>query len=87
MEETDKENREMPRVSLIVDAWIREAEEASQWVENLERRINNNNLEQFSTVESARSRLTELGVKLDRLESLLRNPPAKPVLYIPLSLS
>lgn len=37
---------------------------------------------------SALSKLLEIGVKLDRLESLLINPPAKPILYIPsLSLS
>ncbi|KAJ7973458.1 Syntaxin of plants 52, putative isoform 2 [Quillaja saponaria] len=70
----------MSRNSLIIDAWMREAEEASQWVEDLESRIKNKNLEQLSLVDSARSKLLGLGVKLDRLESLLRNPHSKPTL-------
>ncbi|KAK7258722.1 hypothetical protein RIF29_24304 [Crotalaria pallida] len=72
-----------------MDAWLREAEEASQWVEDLESRLNHKNLNisQTSTsssvnvLGSAGSKLLELGVKLDRLESLLRNPPTKPILY------
>ncbi|XP_061340479.1 uncharacterized protein LOC133286960 isoform X2 [Gastrolobium bilobum] len=64
-----------------MDAWLREAEEASQWVEDLESRINHTSLSvSVSVVNSARSKLLELGVKLDRLESLLRNPPTKPIL-------
>ncbi|KAI4301898.1 hypothetical protein L6164_035134 [Bauhinia variegata] len=70
----------MSRISLTVDAWIREAQEASQWVEDLEGRIKYTNLAQSSIADSARSKLLEIGVKLDRLESLLRNPPAKPIL-------
>ncbi|TKY61405.1 hypothetical protein E2542_SST11256 [Spatholobus suberectus] len=64
-----------------MDAWLREAEEASQWVEDLENRLNHNypNLS-VTLIHSARSKLLELGVKLDRLESLLRNPPTKPIL-------
>lgn len=71
---------------LIMDAWLKEAEEASQWVEDLERRLHHClNLGQSTSmgvtlVDSARSKLLQLGVKLDRLESLLRNPPPKPIL-------
>ncbi|KAK7337892.1 hypothetical protein VNO77_18482 [Canavalia gladiata] len=64
-----------------MDAWLREAEEASQWVEEMENIMNHNNLNfSVSIVHSSRSKLLELGVKLDRLESLLRNPPPKPIL-------
>ncbi|KAK7284268.1 hypothetical protein RJT34_19012 [Clitoria ternatea] len=62
-----------------MDAWLREAEEASRWVEDLENRISHKNFN-FSVTNSARSKLLDLGVKLDRLESLLRNPPTKPIL-------
>ncbi|KAK9293340.1 hypothetical protein L1049_021332 [Liquidambar formosana] len=66
--------------SLVKDAWIREAEEASTLMEDLESRVKNNNLEQHCPRDSARSKLLELGVKLDRLEALLHNPPSKPIL-------
>ncbi|XP_057963495.1 uncharacterized protein LOC131154597 [Malania oleifera] len=66
--------------SLTVDAWIREAEEAGKLVEDLEARIKNNNPEEARLRDSARSKLSELAVKLDRLESLLHNPPSKPLL-------
>lgn len=65
-----------------MDAWLREAEEASQWLGDLETRLNYKNSFSVNVVGSARSKLLELGVKLDRLESLLRNPPTKPILYI-----
>uniref|UniRef100_A0A5B7ANR5 Uncharacterized protein n=1 Tax=Davidia involucrata TaxID=16924 RepID=A0A5B7ANR5_DAVIN len=65
--------------SLIGDAWIREAEEASRLLEDLEIRVKNNNPEErFRLI--ACSKLLELGVKLDRLESLLHNPPSRPIL-------
>ncbi|XP_027352538.1 uncharacterized protein LOC113863234 isoform X1 [Abrus precatorius] len=62
-----------------MDAWLREAEEASQWVEDLESKALNSSVS-VSIIHSARSKLLELGAKLDRLESLLRNPPPKPIL-------
>lgn len=80
----------MSRYSLAIDAWIREAEEASRLVEDLEIKFKNNNSEQWIHRDSSSvlSKLLEIGGKLDRLESLLRNPPSKPILYIPsLSLS
>ncbi|KAJ1385156.1 hypothetical protein SESBI_41941 [Sesbania bispinosa] len=63
-----------------MDAWLREAEEASQWVEDLETRLDHKNNLNVSVDDSARSKLLQLGVRLDRLESLLLNPPTKPIL-------
>ncbi|XP_021817618.1 uncharacterized protein LOC110759789 [Prunus avium] len=70
----------MSRQSLVKDAWIREAEEASSLVEDLEAKTKNKYPDQLTLREIARSKLLELGVKLDRLESLLHNPPSKPIL-------
>ncbi|GMY21016.1 syntaxin-52 [Fagus crenata] len=71
----------MANHNIVVDAWIREAEEGLRLVEDLENRIKNNrNPEQFSLRSTAGSNLLELGVKLDRLESLLHNPHSKPIL-------
>ncbi|XP_059598598.1 uncharacterized protein LOC104881413 isoform X6 [Vitis vinifera] len=64
--------------SLFINAWIREAQEASRLVENLEIKIENN--PQQALGDTARSNLFDLGIKLDRLESLLHNPPSKPIL-------
>ena len=78
-----KKKREMANHNIVVDAWIREAEEGLRLVEDLENRIKNNrNPEQFSLRSTAGSKLLELGVKLDRLESLLHNPHSKPILYV-----
>ncbi|XVE62851.1 hypothetical protein DITRI_Ditri06bG0152900 [Diplodiscus trichospermus] len=77
----------MYKQALMGDAWIREAQEASKLVEDIETRVNNKNQplkvhqENSSHVDiTARSKLLEAGIKLDRLESLLRNPPSKPIL-------
>ncbi|XP_028790280.1 uncharacterized protein LOC114746225 isoform X1 [Neltuma alba] len=70
----------MSKIPLIIDAWLREAQEASRWLEDLESRIKHERLIHPTSVHSARSKLLELGAKLDRLESLLRNLPAKPIL-------
>ncbi|RVW13051.1 hypothetical protein CK203_101923 [Vitis vinifera] len=64
--------------SLFIDAWIREAQEASRLVENLEIKIENN--PQQALGDTARYNLFDLGIKLDRLESLLHNPPSEPIL-------
>lgn len=77
---TERERDDMSRQSLVKDAWIREAEEASSLVEDLEAKTKNKHPDQLSLREIARSKLLELGVKLDRLESLLHNPPSKPIL-------
>lgn len=69
----------MSKIPLIIDAWMREAQEASHWLEDLESRIKHKGLVHSTSLHSARSKLLELGVKLDRLESLLRNLPAKPI--------
>ncbi|KAH9754253.1 t-SNARE coiled-coil domain-containing protein [Citrus sinensis] len=69
---------------LVVDAWLREAQEAEKLVEEIDGRVKNKSQEQQQQSLSddiiARSKLLEVGVKLDRLESLLRNPPSKPIL-------
>ncbi|OMO55419.1 hypothetical protein CCACVL1_27252 [Corchorus capsularis] len=77
----------MHKQALMGDAWIREAQEASKLVEDIENRVisqKQSNLKQQEkrVVDNivARSKLLEAGIKLDRLESLLRNPPSKPIL-------
>ncbi|OAY44170.1 uncharacterized protein LOC110620430 [Manihot esculenta] len=71
----------MTEHSLVVDAWIREAQEVSVLVEDIENRIKNKDLAQGHRLrDNAQSKLLEVGVKLDRLESLLHNPPSKPIL-------
>ncbi|XP_042486667.1 uncharacterized protein LOC122066906 isoform X2 [Macadamia integrifolia] len=69
----------MSQQALLGDAWIREAQEASRLIEEMESRIKDQNPGK-SVRDSARRKLLELGPKLDRLESLLHNPPAKPIL-------
>ncbi|XP_044498173.1 uncharacterized protein LOC123220189 isoform X2 [Mangifera indica] len=81
--------REMSKI-LAIDAWIKEAQEAAKLVEDIETRVNNNNHLKHQQQQDenqlrlrddiARSKLFEVGVKLDRLESLLHNPPSKPIL-------
>ncbi|XVF31186.1 hypothetical protein REPUB_Repub16aG0123800 [Reevesia pubescens] len=72
--------------ALMGDAWIREAQEASKLVEDIETRVINSNNPTLKPQEkrvvdiTACSKLLEAGIKLDRLESLLRNPPSKPIL-------
>lgn len=68
---------------LVMDAWIREAQEATKLVEDIESRIKNKDLAEENRLRDiAQSKLIEAGVKLDRLESLLHNPPSKPALTI-----
>ncbi|GKV53404.1 hypothetical protein SLEP1_g59932, partial [Rubroshorea leprosula] len=81
--------REMHKQSLMVDAWMREAQEALKLVEDVETRVKNKNPhpeqqreENLRLTEIARSKLFEVGVKIDRLESLLHNPPSKPIFAI-----
>ncbi|CAK7340920.1 unnamed protein product [Dovyalis caffra] len=70
--------------SLVTDAWMREAQEATKLVEDIESRIKNKDLAEESTLrDPAQKKLIEAGVKLDRLESLLHNPHSKPILYVP----
>ncbi|CAL1356410.1 unnamed protein product [Linum trigynum] len=63
----------MAEHSLAVDSWMREAQEASILMEGLENKRH--------VDAAAESKLVELGIKLDCLESLLRNPPSKHILY------
>ncbi|XP_002319630.2 uncharacterized protein LOC7474594 isoform X1 [Populus trichocarpa] len=68
---------------LVMDAWIREAQETTKLVEDIESRIKNKDLAEENRLRDiAQSKLIEAGVKLDRLESLLHNPPSKPALTI-----
>ncbi|KAK9139843.1 hypothetical protein Scep_009524 [Stephania cephalantha] len=66
---------EMRRHSFVADAWIREAEEASRLLQQMESKLNNHH-----NHESIQRKLFELEPKIGRLESLLRNPPAIPIL-------
>ncbi|EEF49689.1 conserved hypothetical protein [Ricinus communis] len=69
--------------SLVIDAWIREAQEVSRLVEDIETRIRNKDLKQeYRLKDNAKSKILEVGVKLDRLESLLLNPPSNLILTI-----
>ncbi|KAJ4719625.1 Syntaxin-52-like protein [Melia azedarach] len=79
----------MAKQYLVIDAWIREAQEAAKLVEEIDARVQNKNLEKSQEQqllqqrlgdEIARSKLLEVGIKIDRLESLLHNPPSKPIL-------
>ncbi|KAI9186741.1 hypothetical protein LWI28_020400 [Acer negundo] len=66
----------MSRQNLVIDAWMREAQEAVKLVEDIETRVKSkNNIVEVAT----KSKLLEVGVKLDRLESLLHKsqPPFK----------
>lgn len=66
-----------------MDAWMREAAEAARLIDDLEIRIKNRSPDlPHGLKDSAKPKLLELGVKLDRLESLLHNPPSKPILYV-----
>ncbi|XLS60365.1 hypothetical protein HN51_014593 [Arachis hypogaea] len=60
---------------MIKDAWLTEAQEAINSLEDLETKLNLN----FNS-SAAESILVNIGVKLDRLESLLLNPPTRPIL-------
>ncbi|CAN1761365.1 hypothetical protein LINPERHAP1_LOCUS7879 [Linum perenne] len=71
---------------LGVDPWMKEAQEASNIIEDLENKWRSSmDDEQTSPAAPAASadqfKLVEVGIKLDRLESLLHNPPSKPILY------
>ncbi|KAI5587536.1 hypothetical protein BDE02_05G039600 [Populus trichocarpa] len=64
---------------LYVAAWMREAQEATKLVENIDSRIKNKDLaEELMLRDIAQSKLREAGVKLDCLGSFLHNPPSKP---------
>lgn len=71
---------------IVFDAWIHEVEEAMRLAEDIESRIRERGSFQAvggdpnSVLIGARRKLMLLATKLDRLESLLQNPPAKPVL-------
>ncbi|MED6110664.1 hypothetical protein PIB30_044946 [Stylosanthes scabra] len=61
---------------MIKDAWLTEAQEATNSLQDLETKLNLN----FNLSTTAESMLLDIGVKLDRLESLLLNPPTRPIL-------
>ncbi|TYJ26900.1 hypothetical protein E1A91_A07G151600v1 [Gossypium mustelinum] len=75
----------MYKQALMADAWIREAEEALKLVEDIENRVNNNDpsLQDHGNCVidiAARSKLLDVGMKIDRLEALIRNLPSKLIL-------
>ncbi|CAN1285440.1 hypothetical protein LINPERPRIM_LOCUS18995 [Linum perenne] len=61
---------------LGVDPWMKEAQEASNIIEDLENKWRSS----MDAASADQSKLVEVGIKLDRLESLLHNPPSKPIL-------
>ncbi|KAH9327038.1 hypothetical protein KI387_007216 [Taxus chinensis] len=72
---------------LIFDAWMQEAVEAKQLADEIESRIRDRDSALAAgtdrsqhVVTAARRKLLLLGTKLDRLESLIDNPPTKPIL-------
>ncbi|KAJ8760669.1 hypothetical protein K2173_017652 [Erythroxylum novogranatense] len=70
----------MADYSLSIDAWLREAQEVSKLVEDIESRIRNKDLaheHRLRIRDTALSKLLGVGVKLDHLETLLHNPPPK----------
>ncbi|XP_065851985.1 uncharacterized protein [Euphorbia lathyris] len=65
----------------IEDAWMNEAQEMSNMVEDIESKIKNEDLEnQKRLTDNSKSKLFQVGIKLDRLDSLLHNPHSKPIL-------
>ncbi|XP_065851982.1 uncharacterized protein [Euphorbia lathyris] len=64
----------------IEDAWMNEAQEMSNMVEDIESKIKNEDLEnQKRLTDNSKSKLFQVGIKLDRLDSLLHNPHSKPI--------
>ncbi|CAN1761369.1 hypothetical protein LINPERHAP1_LOCUS7879 [Linum perenne] len=61
---------------LGVDPWMKEAQEASNIIEDLENKWRSS----MDAASADQFKLVEVGIKLDRLESLLHNPPSKPIL-------
>lgn len=65
------------------DSWLKEFEEAMRLADDILARLNERNMMLTSgadpsrLVSATRRKLTMLGTKLDRLESLLKNPPMK----------
>eukprot|EP00249_Psilotum_nudum_P011624 c23283_g1_i1 orf=402-1112(+) len=71
----------------ILDAWLKEFEEAMGLADDVAARIRERDSiiasggDPSRLVSSTRRKITVLGSSLDRLESLLQNPPAKPTLH------
>ncbi|GLJ05353.1 hypothetical protein SUGI_0016710 [Cryptomeria japonica] len=72
---------------IIFDAWMREAGEAKQLVDEIESHIRERDSvmaagadPSYHVLTAARRKLMVVGTKLDRLESLIHNPPTKPIL-------
>jgi SYP5 family syntaxin len=65
------------------DSWLKEFEEAMRLADDILARINERSMilasgaDPSRLVSATRRKLTMLGTKLDRLESLLKNPPTK----------
>jgi SYP5 family syntaxin len=68
------------------DSWLKEFEEAMKLAEDISSRLRERELilssggDPAHLVSSTRRKITVLGTCLDRLESLLQNPPDKPIL-------
>ncbi|KAH7281961.1 hypothetical protein KP509_35G005200 [Ceratopteris richardii] len=76
---------EGPSLSLS-DTWLKEFEEASKLADDIAGRLRerenivSSGGDPSQLITSTRRKITALGTCLDRLESLLQNPPEKPVL-------
>ncbi|XP_030534819.1 uncharacterized protein LOC115743938 [Rhodamnia argentea] len=71
----------MVKQFMVMDAWMREAEEASGLLEEVESKFKKKNPQELCRLrDTTRSKLLDLGTKLDRLECLLHNPPSRPFL-------
>ncbi|XP_057812599.1 uncharacterized protein LOC131026687 isoform X2 [Cryptomeria japonica] len=91
-EKTQKETMKMGSQEhqhpiIIFDAWMREAGEAKQLVDEIESHIRERDSvmaagadPSYHVLTAARRKLMVVGTKLDRLESLIHNPPTKPIL-------
>jgi hypothetical protein len=80
-------SQEHQHPKVIFDAWMREAGEAKQLVDEIESHIRERDSVMAAganpshhVLTAARRKLMVVGTKLDRLESLIQNPPAKPIL-------
>lgn len=68
----------------LADTWLKEFEEAMQMAEDVTGRLRERDMivssggDPSQLVSSTRRKITVLGTCLDRLESLLQNPPEKP---------
>jgi hypothetical protein len=75
--------REREREEKEMDSWLKEFQEALQLADDIEAGVEERNKlpahssEGTRIVSASRRKLTRLNTKLDRLDSLLQNPPLR----------